>query len=335
VLNEFRQDLVSGEWVLFATERGKNLTSKSRFEFYQPKEDCPFEETKIGEQEVVWAEPSGKDWWAAVIKNKYPAVRPGPFKPEYEYGPFKIQLAVGDHEVIVFRDHDKGFDEFSREELVKAIQVYKRRYKELSAQEYGGYSVIFHNHGREAGASIYHTHSQIISTPILPPDISRSLYGSFRYYRKYGKRVYDVLLDWESKQKKRIVYENDDFVAFSPFVSKYPYEIRIFPKESHAHFDKMPDAKDPSFADAFYVSLQKMKIALKKPSFNFFIHTAPSAENKAFREEFGVNLHDFYHWHMEIIPHLKIDAGFEIGTGIEINVVDPDESAEILRNVKI
>ncbi len=335
MLNEFRQDLISGEWVLFATERGRNLTSKPRFDFYQPKEDCPFESSRIGSQELIWGYPNEKDWWAMVIKNKYPAVKSGPYKPEYEFGPFKIQAAIGDAEVIVFRDHDKGFDEFSREEITQAVEVYKKRYKELSEQDYKGYSVIFHNHGKEAGASIYHTHSQIISTPILPPDISRSVYGSFRYYKKYGRRVYDVLLEWEIKEKKRIVYENDKFIVFCPFVSKYPYEIRIFPKESHAHFDMMPKEDDKIFADAIYVALQKMRTVLKRPSFNFFIHTAPSDKNKTFMKELGINIHEFYHWHMEIIPHVKTDAGFEIGTGIEVNVVDPDEAAELFRSIKI
>ena len=335
MLNEFRQDLISGEWVLFATERGRNISSKPRFEAYQPKDDCPFEPTKIISQEIVWGYPNEKDWRAMIIKNKYPAVKAGTFQPEYDFGPFKIQNPVGNHEVVVFKDHDKGFDEFSVEELIEATRIYKRRYTELSNEDKNGYTVIFHNHGKEAGASIYHTHSQIISTPIIPPDISRSFYGSFRYFKKYGKRVYDVLLDWELKQRKRIIYENAEFMVFCPFVSKYPYEMRIFPKESHAHFSEMPDEKDKLFADAFYVALQKMKVVLKKPSFNFFIHAAPSAENKSFKEEFGANIHEFYHWHMEIIPHLKIEAGFEIGTGIEINVTDPDEAAEALRNVKV
>src|SRR3990167_2302497 len=135
MLNEFRQDLISGEWVLFATERGRNISSKPRFEAYQPKDDCPFEPTKIISQEIVWGYPNEKDWRAMIIKNKYPAVKAGTFQPEYDFGPFKIQNPVGNHEVVVFKDHDKGFDEFSVEELIEATRIYKRRYTELSNED--------------------------------------------------------------------------------------------------------------------------------------------------------------------------------------------------------
>ena len=334
MLNEFRRDLVSGEWVLFATGRSRTLVPKSRYESYQPKEDCPFEDGRIREQEIVWGYPNEKDWRMMLIKNKFPAVRPTVYEPLHQVGPFDIQTATGDHEIIVFRDHEKGFDDFSREEIVEAVKAYKRRHQELADnKEHNRYSMVFHNHGREAGASIYHAHSQIISTPILPPDVFHSITGSSLYYTNHNKRVYDVLLEWETKEKKRIVHENEHFLVFCPFVSKYPYEMRIFSKESHAHFERMPDAMDPFFADAIYTAVQKMKIVLQRPPFNFFIHSAPI--DIAGKNEFGPGIHEFYQWHMEIIPHLKIDAGFEIGTGIEVNVVDPDEAAAALRAAKI
>jgi UDPglucose--hexose-1-phosphate uridylyltransferase len=326
VLNEFRKDLVSGEWVLFATGRTHSFR-KHDAEPPQPKEGCPFED--LGEQGLLWSFPDDKSF-ATIIKNKFPAVKQNLCMTEQEYGPFKTFDAIGDHEVIVYRNHDKSIYDFSPEDVVNMVRVYKKRNTELVEKaECIKYILIFHNHGRAAGASLYHPHSQIITTPILPPDVFKSVNGSFQYYKEHKKRVYAELLDWEQKERTRVVYENQNFIVFCPYVSKYPYELRIFSKESHAHFHQMPDKLDESFADAIHTSLQKIKVVLDSPPFNMFIHTAPVTD------EFGIHTHEFYHWHMEIVPHLKIDAGFELGTGIEINVVDPNESAEALRNAKI
>lgn len=327
-LSEFRQDLVSGDWVLFSTGRKHSIR---KFEdSYQPKAGCPFEDLAGSEHEVVLEYPDSENWEAAVIKNKYPAVKPttdgGVCGPDFKNGPFSMHDGVGEHDLVIFRNHDVHFADFSVEQAVGAIRVYKRRYGQIA--ETGGcteYIMIFHNFGIEAGASIYHPHSQIISLPIIPPDVSRSLNGSHDFYRQNKKRVYDVMIEWEKKQNKRIVYENDFFIAFCPFVSKTPYEVRIFSKESHAHFEKMPDELDEHLADALLAILKKVKKALNSPPYNFFIHTAPveTADN---------NIHEYYHWHIEILPKLKMTAGFELGTGIEINVVDPDRAAEELRN---
>ncbi len=327
-LNEFRQDLVSGEWVLFATGRAKSLRNDEDKDFYQTKRECPFED--LTQQNILWRYPDSEDWRATVIKNKYPAVRQGLCSTEQTYGPFKIFDPIGDAEVIIYRDHDHGIYKCSVAELNEMVKVYKKRFNELFQNpECAKYILIFHNQGRAAGASVYHPHSQIITMPILPPDIYRSINGSYEYYTKHKKRVYSELLEWEQKERKRIVYENKEFIVFCPYVSKYPYELRIFSKQSHAHFNQMPDSSDEFFADALYTSFQKLKIALDSPPFNMFIHTAPLTD------EFGVHMHEFYHWHVEIVPHLKIDAGFEMGTGIEVNPADPDESAEIFRNASV
>lgn len=337
MLNEFRQDLVSGEWVLFASGRGKRTSPKIRQVIYQSLAECPFEDpfNSANQQDLVWGYPNKEDWKIAVIKNKFPALKSGQCIPESNVGPFKTHSAVGEHEIVIYKDHDKGFDEFSKEEILNAIRVYKKRYVELSAMsDCVRYISVFHNHGLEAGASVYHPHSQIISMPILPPDVFRSTSGSFHYYSKHQRRVYDLILEWEMQEGKRIVYENESFVAFCPFVSKYPYEVRIFSKEGDAHFEKISDEQDPFFADAIYNVLQRLRVVLGRPAFNFFIHTAP-IEKFANNEMFGVNINEFYHWHMEIVPHTKTDAGFEIGTGIGINIGDPDEAAEALRNAKV
>lgn len=334
VLNEFRQDLISGEWVLFATGRAKRPHTYKKTEEdekYKSAESCPFENLRNSSQEILWFYPNEEKWEIAVIKNKYPAVTPGICVPLGKNGPFNVHEALGSHDIVVYKDHNTHFADFSVDQFISVIKVYKRRYKEIA--ESGGECIesilIFHNFGREVGASLYHPHSQIISMPILPPDITRSLLGSAKFYKENGKRVYDLLVKWEVDQGKRIIYENDLFIAFCPFVSKYPYEIRIFPRDSHAHFEQMPDTFDKYLADAMSVIFKKVKKALDNPPYNFFIHTASVSEDPESK------FHEFYTWHVEIIPKVSIIGGLELGTGVNLNVVDPDDAAKLLRETKI
>ena len=327
ILNEFRQDLVSGDWVLFATGRARKPSDfVSENNNKASTKSCPFDDPVKSGQEIIWRYPDNKSWEVMVIRNKFPAVKFGACGPSRYTGPFKIHDALGIHDVIIFKDHNISLSEFTVDQCVNLVRAYKKRYQEIADEKTcGEFIMIFHNYGSGAGASISHPHSQIISTPILPPDVSSSLYGALKFYQENKKRVYDLIMRWEREEKKRIVYENDIFIALCPFVSRLPYEVRIFPKDSHSHFERMPDDFDKYFADVLLTVLKKIKKALGDPSYNFFIHTAPL-------ETSVQNIHEFYSWHVEILPKLSISAGFELGTGIDVNVIDPDKAAEELRN---
>lgn len=330
LLNEFRKDLVSGEWVLFATGRARRPGGEKneRQILKVPKENCPFEDPEKSGNEILATYPDGQknDWFAKVTKNKFPAVIEGESGPKRTAGPFQVTDARGLHEVIIYRDHDRNLDQYSPEEFSRILSIYQERYKAMALYSSSRYILIFHNHGPAAGASIAHPHSQIISIPIMPPDVKRSIQGSKDFYEENGKRVYDIMLDWEIVEKKRIIYENKHFVAFCPFISKTPYEVRIFPRESHAHFESMPAELLLELGDTMLAVLKKINKALNAPDFNYFVHTAP-ADNK------NSNIHDFYAWHIEVIPKMKIEGAFELGSGVEVNIIDPDQAAEELRTI--
>lgn len=333
MLNEFREDLVSGEWVLFATGRAQRpeLVKKEKLKIKTlPKSKCPFEDPeKYGN--IVVAEYWDKersDWTIKVAKNKYPAVLDGGMCSPQKAGPFNTHEAIGRHEIVIFRDHDKNLHDFSKEELASALKVYQERYLTMAGGDCTKYGLIFHNYGPSAGASVPHPHSQIISIPVLPPDIKRSINGSEKFYNEHKKRVYDVMIDWERGEGKRIIFENKYFIAFCPFVSKTPYEVRIFPQESHAHFEKMPEEQFEYLGEILLLVLKKIQSALKNSDYNFFIHTAP-LERKT------IDVHEFYTWHIEILPKISTFGAFELGSGIDVNIVDPDESAKLLRETEI
>ncbi len=326
MLNEFRQDLVSGDWVLFATERARRPYHRqnNEDEEYSSKNNCPFEDPTSTGNEPVWFYPDQKSWRIAVVKNKFPALKPGVCGPDSSVGPFKVHSAVGSHDLFIYRDHNRHLADFSSDEMTEVIRAYKRRYKEVvNIGECVRYVLIFHNFGRDSGASIYHPHSQIISMPILPPDVSRSVRGSYNFFKEHGENVHDLMINWEMESGARIVYKNDKFVALCPFVSKSPYEVRIFMKSGQPHFEELSDDFDDGLADVLLTSLKKIKAALNNPSFSLFIHTAPIGSSHA---------HDYYSWHIEILPKFSKLGGFELGTDVEINAIDPDVAAEALRN---
>ncbi|MEK7154049.1 MAG: DUF4931 domain-containing protein [Patescibacteria group bacterium] len=327
MLNEFRQDLVSGEWVLFSAARARRPgESQEVRRLLQPRENCPFEDPEKSGNEVVetYLNETKTDWIAKTIKNKFPAVTEGENGNIRRIGPFETLNGTGLHQVLVFRDHERDFYDFSGEEVAEIFRIYKKCY--LATLDSGSrkYTLIFHNHGLQAGATVQHPHSQVISIPILPPDVKKSIDGSESFYRKHGKKVYDVMLKWELGEKKRIVYENENFLVFCPFVSKTEYEVRIFSKEGHAHFELMPEKLFADLGDAFSVTFRKIGKALDRPDYNFFIHTSPINFP-------SLEPHEFYSWHIEILPKVATVGAFELASGMEINVVDPDEAAKLFR----
>lgn len=332
MLNEFRQDLISGEWVLFATGRGERPGEGQQEvrRLLQPRESCPFEEPEKSGNEVAatYFNKAETDWIAKAIKNKYPAVTEGEAGNMRQTGPFNVLNGKGVHEVVIFRDHERDFYDFCREEVAEIFRIYQKRYIAMLNSGSRRYTLIFHNHGVQAGATIQHPHSQVISIPILPPDVKRSVDGSENFYRKHGRKVYDVMLEWEMSEKKRIVYENKSFLAFCPFVSKTEYEVRIFSKEGHAHFEKMPEELFADLGDVFSTTFKKIGKALDKPDYNFFIHTSPINFP-------SLEPHEFYSWHIEILPKVASVGAFELASGMEINVIDPDEAAKLFRETEI
>ena len=331
MLNEFRKDLISGEWVLFATGRAKRPGEGQEVRrLLQPRESCPFEDPDGSGNEVVgtYLNEAKTDWIAKTIKNKFPAVAEGENGDVRQVGPFETLNGTGLHEVLVFRDHERDFYDFSGEEVAEIFRIYQKCYLAMLDGGSRKYTLIFHNHGAQAGATIQHPHSQVISIPILPPDVARSIKGSENFYREHGKKVYDVMLEWERKEKKRVIYENEKFVVFCPFVSKTEYEVRIFSKEGHAHFEKMPEEHFADLGDAFSTTFKKIGKALDKPDYNFFIHTSPIDSSSA-------KAHEFYSWHIEILPKVMSVGAFELASGMEINVIDPDEAAKLFREAEI
>lgn len=326
-ISELRFDLVSKDWVVIATGRAKrpdDFAKQGRQKITTAAKDCPFC-TLAGQELIMENKNKTNDWEVAVIANKFPAFSRGVNLYERAEGPYSLMDGVGFHEVVITRDHEKSMAELPLEKIRLVIDAYQERFLSLANEKFVNYVSIFHNHGQEAGASVSHPHSQIIAIPLIDPDLTRSLNGSRMFFENQGQCVHCQMLAWDLEDKRRIVYENKEFVVLVPFASRLAFEMRIYPKEHHAYFERIKEQEKDSLAEALHNALRRLFKGLSDPAYNFFLHTAPSDGR-----DYG-----HYHWHLEILPKTSTWAGFELGAGIEISALQPEEAARYLREIEI
>jgi len=327
---ELREDLVSGDWILIApgrSNRPDQFVVKEERKI-APIDTCPFEDPQAsGNAPALIRIPAdtGKDWEIQLIPNKYPAVSVDGKLTDGHHGPYPVRSGVGYHDVLITRDHFKNFAEISPEKAFLVFKTFQERYREVAKDKRIAYISIFHNWGPKAGASLFHPHYQIISIPVIPPDVGHSLEGSTRYLKKNKRCVHCDIIGFEIAEKKRIIFENKEAVVFTPFVSREPFEFRVFPKKHMPFFEDTPEKELRLIVQALHKSINLFEKRFKNTDYNFFIHTAPTRDKKKYGH---------YHWHIEIQPKISIPAGFELGTGIEITVVDPNEAAAFIRGNK-
>lgn len=320
---------MSGDWVLISTKIQRKPIFYTKPEVVpMPKSQCPFENPqRSGHKNVLlWLPRQGKsefkDWWLQVLMNKYSVVlRYKACSPIFKKGIFEYTAGNGVQELVVVRDHARPLALMTQAEIRIILDAYLIRYHALRTEPCVEYILILHNSGSRAGASVPHPHSQIFAVPIIPPDVGRSLEGSKNYFHQNKRCVHCDILKWEMKERARIIYHNRSFVALAPYASKVAYEIRIFPVRHESRFEIIGEAEKDDWAEAVRSVFSRIYKVLKNPDYNFFIHTAPPKDAHS----------DHYHWHMEILPRVATWGGLELGAGIEVIKVAPEETAKLLR----
>ncbi len=337
--SELRLDVVSKDWVVVAKGREKLLLDflrKGKRKIIKlSSKICPFCQIQTQEKPIfglnnseeaalpdIWPPKRFADWTTILIPNKYPAFSPEAKIRETVEGELYQRLnAVGFHELVISREHDKSPALLSVERVKEMIDIYQKRYLELAKNSFVNHISIFYNHGVEAGASQPHPHSQLITTPLIDIDLRQALSNAEKYFKTRKKCVYCQMSAWEKKIKKRLVFENQGFLVTCPFASKAAFEMIITPKKHSAYFERIADQEKWQLAEALKTALYKLYKGLGDPAYNFYLHTAP-CDGKTY---------DYYHWHWTILPKTKPWAGFEIGTRIEISAIEPEKAAEYLR----
>jgi UDPglucose--hexose-1-phosphate uridylyltransferase len=328
---ELRYNVITREWVVIATERAKRpdqfvrKEERKRLPEHDPK--CPFcpgnEAMTPPETYVV---PDTKSWRVRVTPNKFAALSYEGERKRIVQGIRRTVTGVGIHEVIVETPaHNKTTALLSDHEVELIVQTYINRFKSAYSDPRIEQVTIFKNHGEAAGTSLEHPHSQIIGIPVITSQIRERLSHALVHFDEYGECIFCRVLSQELEEGTRLVLETEHFVAFVQFATLTPFSMLIMPRRHMACFVEMRDAEAADLARILRRSLAKLYHGLADPDFNYVIRTAPT-------EYSGVK---YYHWYVSIIPRLTRMAGFELGSGMFINVSLPEENASFLRGVKV
>jgi len=330
---ELRKDPVSGRWVIISTERRKRPMDFIRTREAPKGGTCPFcpGNESLTPPEIIAYRPHGSKpntpgWTLRVVPNRFPALRVEGDLGRAGVGMYDKMNGVGAHEVVIETPgHQDSLSTLPEERLKDVLWSFKERSNDLKKDKRFRSILIFKNHGEAAGASLEHPHSQLIALPIIPRELSLELDGA-QFFHKYRERcIFCDGLQQDIEQEDRIIINSGDFVAIAPFASRFPFEAWIMPREHAAFYEDITPSLADSLAGLFHELLRKMDKVLDKPSYNFYLHTAP------FNGSYP-RTNEYFHWHFEIMPILTQVAGFEKGTGFYINPTPPEEAAQFLRD---
>ena len=328
-MSELRRDPIIGRWNIIETDAPSGPENFEIDPHALSGSKCPFcygNEALTPPEIYALRSPgstvNGQGWNLRVVANKFPALKIEGDLARRGVGVFDLCNGVGAHEVIVETpDHHRQMADLTLDEVSNVLTAFKARSLDLRGDRRLKYTLIFKNFGLSAGASLEHTHSQLIALPIVPKRVQEELKGSERYFDFKDRCPYCDMLSQEFQDDRRLVCDNRSFAAFCPFMSSFPFEIWILPKDHQADFAKIQTEAIADFARILKETLLRIRVVLQDPSYNFIIHTAPIESRER----------DEYHWHLELIPKLTKVAGFEWGTGFYINPTPPEASAQLLR----
>ncbi|MCL2760431.1 MAG: galactose-1-phosphate uridylyltransferase [Desulfuromonadales bacterium] len=341
-MSELRFDIIKQHWVIIATERGRRPRDFQNVPKVIDTVACPFcygYESKTPPEIFAIREYGAANtpgWKVRVIPNKYPALRVEGDVKSRGYGLYNVREGIGAHEVIIETpDHKKSMADFSQEEITDVLKAYRARFLDLRNDFRLRYMVLFKNHGVQAGASLSHSHSQLIAVPLTPPVASMELEVSREFYQKNERCIFCDLIEFELNAGVRVVSETSDYIVTAPYASCFPFELRLYPKQHLHDFAVMNDMQLSNLALAMKDMLQRIKVVLGDPPYNFILHNSPPVHNRPGKPDYWGSIKWDYHWHIELVPRLTQIAGFEWGTGFYINSTSPEDAAAFLRDADL
>ena len=332
-MSELRQNMATNEWVIIATDRAKRpdqFKRHERRECGEPKysKTCPFcpgNEDKTP-PEIARVPDGERGWLVRAVPNKFSAVSPGGTADRKNRGRHRYMHGIGAHEVIVETTiHNAPTMLLDVDHIAKVVDMQHGRFRALQSNPDHEQVILFKNHGCEAGTSLAHPHSQIVALPIVPAANIHRVRTALDYKNDSGHCVYCDMLAEELESGDRVITANEHFVAFVPFAAFSPFHTWVLPRKHRASFASAAPEERRSLAAIMKDVLARIYYGLEDPDFNYVYRSVPSGE-------FDV---DYFHWYVSIVLRLTKAAGFEMGSGMFINVSLPEQDAEFLRKVKV
>ena len=330
---ELRKDPITGRWVIIAPDRAKRPNDFEAPVTRPAETFCPFCE---GNESASPAEivayrnhgslPNGPGWRVRCVPNKFPALQIEGQVESRGVGMYDVMQGIGAHEVILdCPQHERRFSALPPQQIREVLWMYHDRLVDLKRDRRLIHPLVFKNEGHLAGASLEHSHSQLIVTPVVPIQVQEEMRGAKDFFGWRGRCIFCDMIRQEIDATARIVLESPSFLVFCPFASRFPFEMWVVPKKHRSHYETVQEADVEELAHVLKSTLQKLEVALDDPPYNYILHTSP----------FDTHELKYYHWHLEIIPRLTGIAGFEWGSGFYINSVLPEEAGKFLRQSEV
>lgn len=329
---EIRQNLITRQWVIVAAERARRPdefqspeSQRKQLPLHDPS--CPF---CAGNEAMTPSEtyrfPMTGAWQVRAFPNKFAALAAEGNLVRRIDGLKRTISGVGVHEVIVESpSHNTTLALMTDADVESVIAACLDRYSKVFADHRVEAVTLFKNHGAAAGTSLVHPHMQLIGTPVIPTEVRERLEWALRFYDDNGACIFCATLDSELRDQTRLIAENKHFVAFIPFAALSPFHMWIYPRRHCASFGYITHDEISSLARILRTVQRKLYYGLNDPDFNLVLRTAPKESNHI----------RYYHWYVSIVPRITKAAGFELGSGMFINVSPPEKSAEFLRGIEV
>ncbi len=332
-MSHLRQNVITKDWVIFATERAKRPHEFARSPDDIPlklpiyKSSCPFCKGNENPAEAEYLRiEDERGWRVRIISNKYPALSPIGDRLRHSEGIHRWITGVGYHEVLIEHpDHNVTIALMDIDDVINILKAYRQRYNVIRQDKRIESIVIFKNHGESAGTSLEHPHSQITATPVVPSQVRYRMIEAISYFDDMGECLFCYMLNDELNAKERIVMETEHFVAFIPYAALSPFHIWIFPRRHYSSFGDISEVEIADLAYMLKTVLAKLFYGLNNPAYNYTIRSMPTDDKQA----------EYFHWYLAIVPRVTQSAGFELGSGMYINTAIPEDSAKFLREVEV
>ena len=330
---ELRKDPIVQRWVVMAPDRAKRPSDVKDDPKFVEGEFDPFAEgnesatpPEIMAYRNYGSQPNEPGWRVRVVPNKFPALQIEGNLEKRGDGIYDRMNGIGAHEVIIECPHgETNMSRLSVDNIREVLWVYHDRLVDLKRDRRLVHALIFKNKGALAGASLQHSHSQLMATSVVPITIYEEMSGALEFFNYRGRSIFDDMIQQELAHGSRIVLDTPHFVVFCPFASRFPFETWILPKQQSSHFENITRQAIEELGTVLKTILRKLELALDDPPYNYVIHTAPFNQPEL----------PHFLWHMELFPRITRVAGFEWGSGFSNHPVLPEEAAAFLREVDL
>jgi UDPglucose--hexose-1-phosphate uridylyltransferase len=296
--SRIEKDFLIDRYSIIAEERSKrpHCFKKEEDEHCEDCFFCPGSENLTPPEICRWG--AEDEWRIRCFENKFPAI----FEPR------------GKHEIIVDTNkHEKTFAQLSAEDMLEAFLAYDSRRVALE-KEYE-YVTVFKNHGRWAGASVIHSHAQVIAIPMVPPLVQREVSAAKKYAKKNKSCAF---CDYIKGKRSKVAARGKKSIAIAPDAPRVPYEVWMIPKEHVPNFSELSESAKTDLVGVVKKILGRLEKVMGNVSYNMYFHHAPKGVKD-------------YHFHIELLPRIAKWAGFELSSGMYICTVSPENAAKIYR----